>query len=60
MSEARDKSKRHDAPPTEHRDEHGVYYVTAGGQRYHIVFCHDCGGDGCDYCEGTGQVRVDG
>lgn len=22
------------------------------------VQCHDCGGTGCDYCDGLGQVRV--
>lgn len=48
-----------DAQPTEHEDERGIYYITAGGQRYRHTWCHDCGGEGCDYCEGVGQIRVD-
>lgn len=54
------RSKRHETPPTEHEDERGIYYVTAGGQRYRIKTCHECGGEGCDYCDGEGKVRVDG
>lgn len=51
---------REPQPPTQHEDERGVYYVTEGGQTYHYEWCHDCGGEGCGYCDGVGQVRVDG
>lgn len=49
-----------DVPATEHEDERGIYYITQDGQRYHYEWCHDCGGAGCDYCDGVGQVRLAG